>query len=69
MRVDREHVLRDVGGATQRIAALAHAYHRNRSLRGDTFDVAAQIHVEHRVADHDNAAATSGHEQRREAVA
>ena len=68
-RPSAHDVLRDVGGAAQGMLPLAHAHDRHGRLGGDPLDVAAQIDVEHRVADHGDASTGGGVEQCRQPVA
>ena len=49
-------VLRDVGGAAERVAAVLHAHHRDRRFRRDAIRIATEVDVEHGVADDRNAA-------------
>ena len=54
-RPDRAHVLRDVARAAQGEAPLANAYDRDGRFGRDALDVAVEVDVEHRVADHGDA--------------
>ena len=57
---ERCGVLRDVRRAAERMLALAHAHHRHRRFGRDAVDVAAQVDVEHRIAEDRDARPRSG---------
>jgi predicted dehydrogenase len=66
---DGGDVLRDVRRAAERELPLAHPHHRHGRLGRDPLDVAAEVNVQHRIADHRDAAARRGAEQLRQAGA
>ena len=63
------HVLRDVARAAERVAPLADAHDGDRRLGRDALDVAAQVDVEHRVAEHRDATARRGLEELDQSIA
>ncbi|GAB1341152.1 hypothetical protein MASR1M101_02790 [Gemmatimonas sp.] len=54
----------NVGRTAQREFAIAYAHHRYRRLRGDTVDVAAQVHIKHGIT-HDDYMLVPGSGQKR----
>jgi hypothetical protein len=59
-------ILRDVRCPAQGVLALTYAHHGHRGLGGDAIDVAAEIHVEHRIAHDHDALALRGVQERRD---
>ncbi len=51
-RAERRDILRDVGRTAERVAPVAHTDDRHRCFWRDSLDVAGQVDIEHRVADH-----------------
>jgi hypothetical protein len=67
--IDGEDVLGHVCRAAESITTVTDPHHRHGGLGRDPLDIAAQVHIEHGIADHDDPAATRGREQCRKAVA
>ena len=59
---------RDVASAAEGVAPIADADDRDGRFRRDALDVAAEVHVEHRITDHGDAPVGGGMQERDEAV-
>ena len=54
IRTDGDHILCNVRRATERVLALAYTNDRHRCLWRYALDVAGEIDIQHRIADHED---------------